>query len=271
MIFPATGKERNIMVFFGKSDVGMRRTVNQDIFACMRIWGGEAVLLAVCDGMGGHKAGEIASQKAISVFSDNIVGNPCIDDDPEKVCTYMRKRMYLAAYAANKAVYEMSNRFEELSGMGTTLVAAIIYGGVVYVINVGDSRAYIVSSREALQITRDHSFVQYLINEKKLTEEEAKYYPHKNVITRAIGINDTIEVDFIHANLRTWGTGYILLCSDGLTNYADKSDLVSIIAPQTKADRASPEGELARKTDRLIAFANKKGGGDNITAVLAKF
>ena len=98
-----------------------------------------------------------------------------------------------------------------------------------------------------------------------------KYYPHKNVITRAIGINDSIEIDFFHANLRSWGTGYLLLCSDGLTNYAESSDLVNIICTQTKADRVSPEGELARKTEQLIAFANKKGGGDNITAVLAKF
>ncbi len=252
------------MVYFGRSDVGLRRQINQDCFTCMRIWGGEAVLLAVCDGMGGHKAGEIASQKA-------IVGSPCIEEQPEKARAVIRKTMTLAASAANKTIYEMSSRFEELSGMGTTLVAAIVYGGVFYAINIGDSRAYIVTRREAFQVTRDHSFVQYLIKEKKLTEEEAKYYPHKNVITRAIGINETIEIDFFHANLKSWGTGYLLLCSDGLTNYAENSDLVNIICTQTKADRASPEGELARKTEQLIAFANKKGGGDNITAVLAKF
>ena len=176
-----------------------------------------------------------------------------------------------ACAEANGVSYEYSKFDEAYNGMGTTLVAAIVYGGVFYAINIGDSRAYIVTRREAFQVTRDHSFVQYLIKEKKLTEEEAKYYPHKNVITRAIGINETIEIDFFHANLKSWGTGYLLLCSDGLTNYAENSDLVNIICTQTKADRASPEGELARKTEQLIAFANKKGGGDNITAVLAKF
>lgn len=164
---------------FGRSDVGLRRQINQDCFSCMRIWGGEAVLLAVCDGMGGHKAGEIASQKAMAVFCDKIVGNPCIEEQPEKARVAIRKTMTIAASAANRTVYEMSNRFEELAGMGTTLVAAIVYGGVLYAINIGDSRAYIVTRREAFQITRDHSFVQYLIKEKSSRRKKRNIIPIK--------------------------------------------------------------------------------------------
>lgn len=259
------------MIFHGNSDIGHRRQINQDCFVCMPIWGGEAVLLVVCDGMGGHKAGEIASQKAIAAFCDRIVGNPCFEENPQRERDAVMRQMVIAANEANRLVYKLSHEHEELAGMGTTLVASIVYNNIMYTVNVGDSRAYIVTKREAMQITQDHSFVQYLIKEHKLTPEEAKHYPQKNVITRAIGINEKVDVDFFSANLVNWGTGYLLLCSDGLSNYMESSDMIRILCNKDAADRAAPKEEMIRKTDQLIALANDRGGADNITAVIAKF
>ena len=111
------------MKFFGKSDIGMQRKINQDSFKCLSLWGGEASLLVVCDGMGGHKAGEIASSRAVSAFCDKMVASPCISETPAEQAYEIRHTMISAAKAANRIIYRMSNDFDELSGMGTSLVA----------------------------------------------------------------------------------------------------------------------------------------------------
>lgn len=249
----------------------MRRPVNQDSFACLNVWGSEAVLLIVCDGMGGHKAGEIASQKAVSVFCDKIVSSPCVSETPEQQMKDIRYTMIAAATEANKAIFKMSGENEEYQGMGTTLVAAIIFKNKLYAINIGDSRLYITTKHEALQITKDHSFVQYLIDNGKLTQEEAKYYPRKNVITRAVGINEKVQIDFFYVHLKNWDSGYLLLCTDGLSNYADSKTILNILFGTGPKPRPSPELDLSKKAEQLIAYANSCGGSDNITAVLAKF
>ena len=155
--------------------------------------------------------------------------------------------------------------------MGTTLVAAIIFKGWFYAINVGDSRLYIITRYEAKLVTKDHSFVQYLIDNGKLTLDEAKTYPRKNVITRAVGVSEKLDVDFFSAPLEPWESGYLLLCSDGLSNYTENNILVDILYGSMSRTRISPEIDLAKKAEMLIAYANAKGGSDNITAVLAKF
>ena len=249
----------------------MRRQVNQDSFRCISIWGGEAVLLVVCDGMGGHKAGEVASRNAVELFCSKIIASPCLEEKPDKILEFIRYILVCAASEANSVIYHLSNEYEECHGMGTTLVAAIIYKGWFYAINVGDSRLYIVTRYEAKLVTKDHSFVQYLIDNGKLTPDEAKYYPQKNVITRAVGVAEKLDVDFFSAPLEPWESGYLLLCSDGLTNYADNKIFVDILYGSMSRTKPSSEADLAKKADMLIAYANAKGGADNITAVLAKF
>ncbi len=249
----------------------MRRQVNQDHQRALTIWNGEATLLLVCDGMGGHKAGEVASFTAAETFCEKIIASPCYEEDPDKILKCIRYLLVCAASAANSAVYELATANEEYRGMGTTLVAVLIYKGAFYALNIGDSRFYIVTRHEARQVTKDHSFVQYLLDNGKITPEEAKAYPRKNVITRAIGIGEKLDVDFFSASLTPWETGYLLLCSDGLSNYTAEEILIDILFGQIPNPKHSPEAELTRKVENLIAYANEKGGSDNITAVLASF
>ncbi len=255
------------MYFCGKSDVGKHRPVNQDSIFATGIWNNEAVLLIVCDGMGGHKAGEIASRTAVEVFCNKVMSSPCTEESPEKILEEIRYTLVCAASEANGAVYHLANENAEFLGMGTTLVAVIVYQDHFYAINIGDSRFYIVTHHEARQVSKDHSFVQYLIDNGKLTPEEAKSYPRKNVITRAIGVSEKLDVDFFNGPLKPWESGYLLLCSDGLSNYASNDILVNLLCD---TDIAS-ETELMHKAERLIAYANEKGGNDNISAVLARF
>ena len=258
------------MKFCGKTDVGMHRQVNQDCYRALRVWNDEATLLVVCDGMGGHKAGEIASSTAVDIFCERIASSPCEETDPEKILDFIRYTLVCAASEANAAIFHLADENDEYQGMGTTMVAAIIYGNHFYAINIGDSRFYIVTKEETTLVTKDHSFVQYLIDNGKLSEEEAKDCPRKNVITRAVGIADKLDVDFFSAPLAPWESGYLVLCSDGLSNYLDHQTMEEILFSPTHWF-VSQEDDLARKADALIAFANDKGGSDNITAVLARF
>lgn len=257
------------MRFFGKTDIGLHRKINQDSFACLSLWGGEATLLVVCDGMGGHRAGEIASKKAIAAFCDKVVSSPCLSESPTDQASEIRHTMVIAARTANNLIYRMSSDFDELSGMGTTLVAGLVYHDCLYCVNIGDSRLYIVTRQEVRQITHDHSFVQYLLDYGKITPEEAKNYPRKNVITQAVGINETADADFFCVKLREWGNGFLLLCTDGLSNFVDSKHILDILYGSPQRDETKTDLQAA--ADRLIACANEGGGTDNITAVIAQF
>lgn len=258
------------MLYYGNTDVGMRRQINQDNFKTIPVWGGEATLLVVCDGMGGHKAGDIASKKAIEAFSNSVFLNPCTEEDEATVRAFIKYVLVSSCDAANRVVYTMSHESEEYHGMGTTLVAALIYKDHMYAVNIGDSRLYMITRYKTMQISRDHSFVQYLIDSGKLTEEEAKTYPRRNVITRAIGVSEKPEVDFFCTNLAEWDGGYLLLCSDGLSGYADNQTLFDIVYGNGN-NNDETESDIAAKVNRLISFANNAGGSDNITAVIGKF
>lgn len=260
-----------MLLYCGKSDIGMKRKLNQDSFAAMPIWDDDALLMIVCDGMGGHKAGDTASRTAVEKFLSVVASTPCTSDDPTIRTRKIKDTLVAAVKAANDAVYKLSRSSEKYSGMGTTLVAAIVSRGMLYAVNIGDSRLYIITRHEARQITRDHSFVQFLIQTGQITPEEAKNYPRKNVITRAVGVASRTEVDFFNINLRKWGSGYILLCTDGLTNYLDDKTLFELIFLSREKVSPTSEQELSKKADALISFANKQGGSDNITALLAKF
>ena len=248
----------------------MHRQVNQDSYRTIQIWNDEATLLVVCDGMGGHKAGEIASSTAVNIFCEKIVASPCKETEPDKILEFIRYTLVCAASEANAAIFRLAEENEEYHGMGTTMVAVLVYGDYFYAINVGDSRFYIITTEEATLVTKDHSFVQYLIDSGKLSEEEAKECPQKNVITRAVGISDKLDVDFFSAPLAPWESGYLVLCSDGLSNYVDTKTMEDILFTYSHWF-VSQEEDLSKKADAMIAFANEKGGSDNITAVIARF
>lgn len=266
------------MFFFGKTDIGLRRGSNQDSFIAAAIYRNTA-LCVVCDGMGGANGGNIASKLAADVFHKTLTeslakiapaGNPLeIDLDP-KGADY-GAMLNEAASAANSAVYARANSSAELRGMGTTLVAALVIGKMLYAVNIGDSRLYIGAGGKLTQITRDHSYVQYLVDIGKLTPEEAARNPIRNIITRSVGNEPEVEGDIYIADLSEYGSGYLLLCSDGLTNFLSHEKIAEILFSDSGYDTKNPEEMLRDKAERMVGGANEGGGGDNITVLLLGF
>lgn len=253
------------MQFFGKSDKGMRRAENQDCFLTEQIYD-NALLCVVCDGMGGANGGSTASSMACSSFAEHIKKSLSDVDDNGQLrfqsdINDIPTILEAAVNAANKDVYKKSARSKKLSGMGTTLVSALIIDNTLYTINIGDSRLYFVSSDKITQITHDHSYVQTLIDLGQITPEEARSNPHRNIITKAIGIANNETPDITHQNLDESDTEYILLCSDGLTNFADEKRIIELVH-----ENETPEAICTA----LIDEANANGGGDNITTVVIK-
>lgn len=234
---------------YAASDVGRIRSVNQDVqFASTKPIGPLSNLFIVADGMGGHKAGDYASKYLVSALVDYI--KKC---DEQGAVTVLRKGIE----KANAELYEKSLECEDLAGMGTTLVAATVEDSILYVANIGDSRLYLIERDGIRQVTRDHSFVEEMVSLGQMTRESEEYKIKKNIITRAIGIDTHVDVDFFEVVL-TPGA-YILLCSDGLTNMVDNSDIFRLVLLP---------GELETKTKALIDLANQNGGKDNIAVVL---
>ena len=215
----------------------------------------------VCDGMGGANGGAEASRIAMETASRSIESDikVILGDENLDRHKYMPKILAYAAQNANLAVYDRAAEEPSLSGMGTTFVGAVICGEMMYVVNVGDSRLYLITDTEVKQITRDHSYVQYLVDMGVMTSEQAQTSSRKNIITKAIGTDETVDPDIFTVTLEE--NGYVLLCSDGLSNMLDKTELLRIVRGR---------GALDGKTDALIKRANELGGPDNITAVLVK-
>lgn len=237
------------MRFYSKIDIGKLRASNQDDYRVSVLPGG-AVLAVVCDGMGGANAGNVASNKAVNVITDYALSSFRSDMD-----TVAISRMLVSAIrSANIEIYDMALNNVELSGMGTTVVVAVVMPEYCVLAHVGDSRAYIVNDGIE-QLTRDHSVVQSLIESGKLTPEEARVHPRKNVITRALGTEEDVLPDCCECTLKSGDS--ILLCTDGLTNFAESSEILDIFH----------NNDISRVVDVLVARANHNGGGDNITAV----
>jgi len=202
------------MQAWGLSDPGCVRVQNQDAFA-VRQFGEECVLCVICDGMGGAKSGNIASALALDVFAAEVERSRKPDMLPEEI-----GQMLLAAVKlANSTVYDQAQQFEDFEGMGTTLVAAYIQDKRAVVANVGDSRCYLLNREGVRCVTMDHSLVQLMVQRGELTREQAKTYPGKNFITRAIGTEATVQCDLFHLNVQKGDN--LLLCSDGLSNLLD--------------------------------------------------
>lgn len=242
------------MQYWAITDPGCVRPQNQDAFAVEQL-DKSSLLCLICDGMGGASSGNIASGLAADVFSQEVRrayhgGLSC-----EQVADVLRN----AGKLANFTVYEQSMQFPEFRGMGTTLVAALLSGRHACVLNVGDSRAYLVDRGGIRRITQDHSLVEMMLRRGEVTTEEARRYPGRNLITRAIGTENTVQCDIFHLDLMRGDC--LLLCSDGLSNLLDDQELLFEIA------------HGAGKQDccaRLLDIAKRRGAPDNVTCVLVQ-
>ncbi len=237
------------MIDIGKTThLGKIRQINEDSFLIDKK--DTFVLLVVADGMGGHNAGEVASAMATRCILEYIDENS-VDDAEDALRS--------AICYANKEIHHSASSVQKNHGMGTTVTAALIKGNSAVVANVGDSRAYLFSQGELTQITKDHSFVQQLVDKKLITHEEAKTHPRRNLITRAVGTAKRIVVDTFKLQLKKGDK--LMLCSDGLTGHVPDEKIASVL------DSKSDAGALAYL---LQAEALKMGGSDNITIVIAK-
>ena len=237
------------MQIFSKTDRGRVRTDNQDAYFAGKITD-DSVFAVVCDGMGGANAGNVASELAVRHISEYVIRSYRDGMD----MTDTEKTLKNAIVSANISLYDKAVNNTELAGMGTTAVAAFVKDGTAVIAHVGDSRIYLVNG-EIKQLTRDHSVVQSLIESGKITPEDAKVHPRKNVITRALGAEEDVAVDSDCLNLSNGDT--LLLCSDGLTNFLDDKDILTVFQ----------NNDISAVAERLVEEANKNGGGDNITVV----
>ena len=240
------------MQSWGLTDQGCVRKQNQDAFHIEKL-DRNSLLCVVCDGMGGAKSGNIASTLAVDVFVEEVRRTRT----PSITQYKLEQKLRGAVKLANFTVYDQSQQFEEFDGMGTTLVAALIHGHQVTVVNVGDSRAYKVDSDGIRQITRDHSLVQVMVDRGELTPELARTYPGKNFITRAIGTETMVECDLYHLEVRKGD--YLLLCSDGLSNTMDEQEMLFEIVHGVKKQHCC---------QRLLNIAKNRGAPDNVTSIL---
>ena len=241
------------MELWGMTDSGKIRRHNQDVFKVLFDEDREVAVLVVCDGMGGAKAGNVASALAAESFMHYM--GKYIEDIGEQSDIAMK--MADAVLAANKAVYEKSIQDEEFNGMGTTLTAAISTSDGEVVVNIGDSRVYHVTLLGIKQITKDHSVVEDMIMRGDLTRAEARRHPNKHLITRALGTYHDEEPDVFFLNLEQGD--FILLCSDGLSNVVLDSEILF----ELQRDRTVREC-----CEKLVEMALSRGAPDNVTAVL---
>ena len=240
------------MEAWGLTDVGNVRSQNQDAFRIVDL-GRDALLAVVCDGMGGAKSGNVASRLASEVFSEEVKRSFSADLTPEEAEHMLRA----AAKLANISVFEQSQLSEDYAGMGTTLVAALVYPKATLVLNIGDSRAYLINADGVQCITRDHSVVEMMVQRGELTPEQAKTHPSKNLITRAVGTEASVFSDVFR--VETEPEDCILLCSDGLSNQmADQEILFEVVHGARRDDCCR----------RLLEIAKNRGAPDNVTSVL---
>ncbi len=240
------------MQYWGLTDKGMVRSENQDTFFAGTVQSpsGEATLCVVCDGMGGARAGGLASSTACGAFVDTVKHGFAAGAGLEALTAE-------AARAANDAVLRKAGESPEYRGMGTTLVAAAVCGDEAVVANVGDSRCYIIENGGIRQITRDHSLVEDMVDKGELTREQAWKHPRKNLITRAVGTESSVDCDIFSTVL---GEGsYMLLCSDGLSNIVNSQEMLFEVLYGGSIDTAA---------QRMMDIALGRNASDNVTVVL---
>ena len=241
------------MKCFSKTDIGLKRSENQDRVFTDTIDDSAAIVI-LCDGMGGENAGSVASQMTIDFMTDRIKKGFRANAGRN----YLRNLLITSVTAANSLVYDRATKESDKYGMGTTCVAGIVYDNRAYIINVGDSRAYHIFDDNIQQITKDHTYVRKLIERGEITEEESRVHPDRNRITRAVGAEREITPDYFEIDLED---GNILLfSSDGLHSYGDDAEIAEIIV----------NNPIGKSCDLLIDYALGNGGRDNVSVALVE-
>lgn len=230
-----------------KTDVGNKRTFNEDSVGYYEE--GNFGIYIVADGMGGHNAGEVASNMAKDIVI-NYVLNHRDEESPIEILNE-------ALQNANRRIYKEGLLNDECNGMGTTITGVMIRDNELTVVNVGDSRVYVLKDDNLVKVTKDHSLVQELLDNGTITKEEAKYHPNRNVITRAVGTNPVVNADYYNLDLRDIEKG--ILCSDGLTNEVSEEEILKVL----KSKEENP-------CERLIKMSKENGGRDNISVIIFK-
>lgn len=240
-----------MLTVFCKTDIGRKRSINQDT---VKAWpapiGSLPNLFVVADGMGGHKAGDYASAYCAEAIEREVE-----DDEntaPVRILTN-------AIEVANTEIFEKAKE-DDYSGMGTTVVAATVVDSTLIAANVGDSRLYLVRGESITQVTKDHSLVEEMVRAGEIKREEARFHPDKNIITRAVGADRNVLIDFFEVDLVEGDV--ILMCSDGLSNMLGDDEILSVIKKNK---------QIGDCVDELITLANHNGGKDNIGVVLFRF
>ena len=248
------------ITIFAETDIGMERKTNEDSVASL-VFNTKSFsknldcgILVVADGMGGHDFGEVASDIASKIFLEETIQNILICSEKNETINFSNILLN-AVEAANNKVWEISKN--KNNSIGTTLVGAIIVGNKIFIVNVGDSRAYLVAPLESIvQITKDHSVVQEMIDANVITKEQAKIHPRRNIITKALGLSNIIVPDIFETEINN---ETLLLCSDGLHGMVREEEIIKTI-----------NGNIYNSVEDLIMLANKNGGYDNISVALAR-
>lgn len=233
---------------YALTDVGRQRNMNQDyVFSTVKPVGNLPNLFIVADGMGGHKAGDLASKFSVNTFIDCVKNSG--SSKPVQIISDAIKH-------TNEELLKLASTSEDYRGMGTTFVVAVIYGRSMYVANIGDSRLYL-ADRELKQVTRDHSYVEEMVQMGTLNREDARTNEYKNVITRALGGAENVIPDFFEIEIED--NSRILMCTDGLTNMVTDKEIESVM---------SDHDDIMNKADKLVMMANQNGGKDNISVII---
>ncbi len=235
------------MKVYAITDIGKMRPINEDSFYLPRE---NEPFCAVADGMGGHNAGEVASAMAIQAFADSMRRSGKVN----------ATAIHEAVLRANTEVYEESTRDSSKSGMGTTFTALVADGRRIHIAHVGDSRAYLIRAGGISRVTQDHTLVEEMVSRGMISEREARVHPRRNLLTRALGTSEEVEVDLIQLDIR--GDEVLLLCSDGLSNYVPEHDMLRVV---------TGESDWSEKLKALVQIALNAGGSDNITALIVTF
>jgi protein phosphatase len=239
------------MKVFSKSDIGKKRSENQD-----RVWASvlesRAAVVVLCDGMGGENAGSFASETTVNFISERIKRGW----RPEFNRNSIRNLLITSVTAANNLVFDLAEFDLTMLGMGTTCVSAIADSERAYIVNVGDSRVYHVFGDSIQQITKDHSYINKLIEDGQITEDEGKNHPKRNCLTRAVGAESLLTPDYFEIEL--FEDSILMLCSDGLHSYGEDISIAEIIV----------NNPINKVCDKLVEYALENGGRDNITVAV---
>lgn len=241
------------MLAEGKTHIGPLRHENQDNFRIRQFSDG-TTLGIVCDGMGGASCGREASELAVNVISERFTNGY----NSKMEINSVKNLLVTAVTASNSIVYSESIKDEEKKGMGTTCVATFVKNNVASIVSVGDSRAYLINSKGITQITNDHTYVEMLFEQGKISKEEMTKHKMRHYITKAIGTEKEIEVDYFEVDIEK--DSIILLCTDGLSNYCTNEMIFNFVY----------QNDISQACDNLIEYVNTHGGKDNITVVIIK-